>query len=66
MNKELHTMPHTVAGLAMAFELTLSLRRSGFKTRLAERTMGRFDVVTVVATPPASTRRKDNQKALTL
>jgi hypothetical protein len=64
MNKELHTFPNTVEGLEFAFHLSLSLRRAGFKTRLAERTMGRFNVVTVVATQPASTRRKDNQKAL--
>jgi hypothetical protein len=59
MNKVLHTFPNTAEGLEFAFDLTQSLRRVGFKTRLVERTMGRFDVVTVVATPPVRPSRKE-------
>jgi hypothetical protein len=49
------TFADSVEGLTHAFNLTLSLRRNGFRTRLATRVLDRslpFTVHTVVATPP--------------
>ena len=43
-----------------ALDQTLSLRRAGFKTRLAQRRfLNRFDVVTVAATYPDRPNRKE-------
>jgi hypothetical protein len=65
-NQELAaTFPNTVNGLAVAWEWTVSLRRAGFKTRLAERTFqDRFAVVTVVATPPVRPNRTERCRAM--
>jgi hypothetical protein len=46
---EIYTFPATVAGLELAIIQTLSLRRAGFKTRLAERNVKNYDVISVVA-----------------
>ena len=52
------TFPDTEAGLTLALLTTLSLRRHGFKTRLATRQLTRMTVVhTVVATPPPRPNR---------
>jgi hypothetical protein len=57
---ENYTFPDNVAGLEAALETTLSLRRFGFKTRLAHRQLTRMTtVVTVVATPPKRPNRKE-------
>lgn len=56
---ECFTFADNAAGLTHAFNLTLSLRRNGFRTRLATRVLGRslpFTVHTVVATPPVRPR----------
>jgi hypothetical protein len=44
------TFPTTEAGLTLALETTLSLRRAGFRTRTVERVLHGFEVVTVLAT----------------
>ena len=57
---EHYTLPNTEAGLTLAFNLSLSLRRAGYRTRLAERAFshGYTRVVTVVATPKPRPNRK--------
>ena len=57
---ERFTFADTCAGLEHALRATLTLRRAGFKTRLATRQLTRMTLVhTVVATPaPRSTRRE--------
>lgn len=49
----------TEAGLSSAFALSLTLRRSGFKTRLAARTIGTTVLQIVYATPAARLSRKE-------
>jgi hypothetical protein len=51
------TVPPTMSGLRLAISTTLSLRRHGYKTRLAERKLSGFTVLSVVATPPARLSR---------
>ena len=59
-NRELYTLPNTESGFVLALDQTLSLRRAGFKTRLAQRRfLNRFDVVTVEATYPDRPNRKE-------
>ncbi len=58
------TFADNVAGLTHAFETTLSLRRAGFKTRLATRRIARTIVQTVVATPKKRPTRRE--RGLTL
>ncbi len=54
------TFADSVTGLTLALETALSLRRFGFRTRLATRDFGhRFTVHTVVATPPRRPNRAD-------
>jgi hypothetical protein len=53
------TLPATVAGLELALSQTLMLRRTGHKTRLVERTISGFPVLTVVATPPRRPTRRE-------
>jgi hypothetical protein len=55
---EHYTFADNVAGLTQAWETTLSLRRAGFKTRLATRQIAQTTVQTVVATPPKRPNRK--------
>lgn len=57
MQNELYNLPFTDRGLEIVFEITLGLRRAGYKTRLViDRSS---DVVyTVVATPPKRPNRK--------
>lgn len=43
------TLPPTVNGLQLAINTTLSLRRAGYKTRLAERRVAGYEVISVVA-----------------
>jgi len=56
---EHYSFPDTVAGLTLAMELTLSLRRFGYRTRLVTRNVAGFVLRTVVATPPAHPSRKE-------
>jgi hypothetical protein len=44
------TFSDTITGLEHAVDLTLSLRRQGFKTRLVTRTLDNFTVHIVVST----------------
>lgn len=53
------TLPPTISGLDLAITRTLALRRAGYKTRLAERVICGFPVISVVATPPARPSRKE-------
>jgi hypothetical protein len=54
------TFPATDNGLELALETTLTLRRNGFKTRLATRRFtGGTDVFTVVAVRPPTANRKE-------
>jgi hypothetical protein len=52
------TFPNTESGLTLALTLSLSLRRHGYRTRLAERAISHTRVVTVVATPKPRPNRK--------
>jgi hypothetical protein len=56
--QELRTFPDSEVGLTLAWETSLSLRRAGFKTRLATRQWGPTTVHTVVAEPPKRSNRK--------
>jgi hypothetical protein len=56
---EHYTFADSVAGLARAFSTTLSLRRAGFKTRLATRRIAGFAIYTVIATPRKRATRKE-------
>lgn len=54
------TFAESVTGLGRAVDLTLSLLRFGFRTRLVTRTMAHsFTVHTVIATPPAHSTRRE-------
>jgi hypothetical protein len=60
MMRDHYTFPDNVAGLVAALETTLSLRLSGFKTRVVHRQLTRMTTVfTVVATPPKRPNRKE-------
>jgi hypothetical protein len=64
METELFSFADSTTGLAHAFELTLTLRRNGFATRLetTTQTVGSlppFTLHTVVATPPARPTRAE-------
>lgn len=61
---EHYTLPDTAAGLQQAWDTAVSLRRHGFKTRLATRQWGRTTVHTVIATPKKRPSRKE--RGLTL
>ena len=56
--EERHTFADSVTGLTVAFELTESLRRHGFKTRLETTNFKGFVLHTVVATPAPRPNRK--------
>jgi hypothetical protein len=53
------TLPPTGSGLLLAISTTLALRRAGYKTRLAEREISGFPVISIVATPPARLSRTE-------
>ena len=58
-HRDLYTLPNTESGLTLALGLSLSLRRAGYRTRLAERAFSHGTrVVTVVATPKPRPNRK--------
>lgn len=57
---EIHCqVPPTASGLELILINTLALRRAGFKTRLAERLICGFPVLSIVATPPARPTRAE-------
>lgn len=57
---EHYTLPPTDDGLGLLFDLTISLRRAGHKTRVVERLLsGRTPVVTLIAKPKTRPNRKD-------
>lgn len=53
------TFADSETGLTLALLTTLSLRRHGFRTRLASRVLSRFPVHTVVATRPTRPTRAE-------
>jgi len=63
-NAEHHTFPDTVAGLELAWQVSVSRRRNGWRTRLATRQWGAFTVHTVVAVPPKRPNRKERGASL--
>jgi hypothetical protein len=73
MHIEAYTFSNTEAGLVHALEITLSLRRAGFRTRLEERLMPSKSnpdldcaMVTVLATAPKHDKRAANLAAMLL
>jgi hypothetical protein len=58
-DKELYTFADTAEGLGHAWDMTISLRRAGFKTRLKNRHVSHTNVVTVVAGRPIRPNRKE-------
>lgn len=58
MQQERHSFPDSESGLALAFNLTLSLRRAGFKTRLLPRVIGTTSLHTLIATPATRPNRR--------
>ena len=57
---ERHTFPFNEAGLVTCLELTLTLRRKGFRTRVATRQLTRLTrVYTVLATRPVRPTRAE-------
>lgn len=63
-NAEHLTLPDTHAGVGLAWDVTISLRRTGFRTRLATRQWGACRVHTVVAVPPKRPTRKERGASL--
>lgn len=63
-NAEHYTFPDTTHGIKLAWDTAVSLRRHGFKTRLATRQWGVFTVHTVIATPPKRPNRKERGASL--
>ena len=54
---EVTTLPATLDGLVLAINRTLSLRRAGYKTRLTERRIRGYDVISIVARRDGPSRK---------
>ena len=54
---EYYSFPDTPAGLLLAWQTSVTLRRYGFTTRLVTRNVAGFVLRTVVAVPPARPNR---------
>lgn len=54
-----YTLPDTVNGAALVFNLAVSLRKAGYKTFTRPERIGRFDVLVLYAKPATRLSRKE-------
>jgi hypothetical protein len=54
-----YTLPDTPDGAALAFNLSVSLRKAGYKTFMRPETLGRFAVLVLYVTPAKRASRKE-------